>query len=298
MPPILVVGPGALGGVLAARWAEAGQEVLLLGRKPVRGGLLFTGTSGRTRRIRAGLRGAGRPADCAAVVFCVKSADTGAAIKAARAWAGPDTPVVSLQNGLGHETLLRRAFGPARTVIGTCYIAADRTAPLAVTHKGGKNISLASNGKNRKALAAAAKLLRQGGWKVAVADSEDRLLWTKLCFNAAGNLLGAACAAPNGQLAKDPALRDILLSCMREAVAAARRDGHKPLIADMEAFIVKACLGAPEQRNSMLQDLAAGRRTEVEAIAGPVLAAARRTKTPAPMLSRLARVVSRLERLP
>ena len=248
------------------------------------------------RRGLLAASGAGRPRPAQAVFFCVKSHDTPAAVKAARPWVGPRTAVVGLQNGIGHEAALRRAFGPARTVIGSCYFAADRPAPLTVSSSWGNRIDLARAPRNGEALAAARGLLKRAGWDARVEASQDRMLWTKLCFNAATNPLGAACAAPNGRLAADPALKEIMLRVLDEALAIARRAGHRPLYGDMARFVTRSASSAPLQRNSMLQDLQAGRRTEIDAIAGPLLAAGKRTGLPAPLLSRLSRLIRILER--
>jgi 2-dehydropantoate 2-reductase len=301
MPGILIVGPGAVGGALACRWVEAGQEVLLLGRDPaaerrlLRRGITFTGTSGRTRLISSGLASVrGRDAVDLAV-FCVKSYQLPAAVKAARPYVGPFTAVVSLENGMGHEKILRRAFGPKRVVVGICYVAADRPAPNSVAHNGGKDIHLARNADNSGRAAAAAALLKKAGWTVTLEGDEDTMLWTKLCFNAAGNALAALCNLSNGELARDPALRELLVRALREAVSAARKDGHALLYPDMESLIVKTYPNDSRQRNSMLQDLQAGRPTEAEAILGPVLAAARRRKVPLTLLPRLKTLVRKLE---
>jgi 2-dehydropantoate 2-reductase len=304
MPGILVVGPGAIGGALACRWVEAGREVLLLGRDAasekelLARGISFTGTSGTTRLIKGGLlsarqRGPRPPVEAA--FFCVKSYQLARAAKAARPFVGPDTAVVSLENGVGHERALRRAFGPRRTVIGICYIAADRPAPFSVAHNGGKDVHLAVGPRNAACAAAAAALLAHGGWAVSQDRDEDTMLWTKLCFNVAGNALGALCNATNGEVARDPALRELLVGALREAVTAARKDGHKLLYPDMESLIVKTYPNDSRQRNSMLQDLQAGRPTEADAILGPVISAARRRKVPLTLLPRLHRLVKSLE---
>ena len=304
MPNILVVGPGAIGGVLACRWAQNGQDVMLLGRTAageaaiLRRGLDFTGTNGTTLRIKNCLASARRRRPkprCDAAFFCVKSYQTARAVEAARAWIGPETTVVGLQNGIGHEKLLRRAFDARRTVMGICYIAAERTAPLSVAHNGGKDVHIAATADNASAAQGAAGLLRLGGWRVTIDSDEDAMLWTKLCFNAAGNPLGALCAASNGELARDPALRELLLRALREAVDTARRDGHDVPSADMESLIVKPYPNDSRQRNSMLQDLQAGRRTEIDAIVEPILAAARRQGLRLSLLPKLNRFIKRLE---
>lgn len=304
MQDILIVGPGAVGGLLAARWARAGRRVRLLDRtrgaetRLVSRGLRVTDRSGKVRAIRQGLLSARAQggAPVSAAFFCVKSQDTAAAIKAAARWVGPETAVVGLQNGLGHERRLRQAFGPRRTVIGTCYFAADRPAPFTFAHNGGEDVLLAANDANGAAATLAQRLLKQGRWKVGVKRSEDRMLWTKLCFNAAVNGLGALCATPNGRLAEDPALRELVRAVIAEAVLIAKKAGHPPLYRHMADLVLRGCRNAPRQRNSTLQDLQAGRPTETPAIFGPLLSAARRTGAPAPLLTVIASTLKRLER--
>ncbi len=300
---VAIVGPGAVGSVLAARFAAAGIEVRLLGRTPsadarlARCGILLRGPAGRSTRIRSGLRparGPGPRPPLSAAFFCVKSADASAAIASASPLLGPRTPVVALQNGLAHAPLFRRAFGPERTVIGSCYIAADRPSPGRAAHNGGRRILLGANPRNAASAQAVRALLAKAGWSVRLEAAEDRMLWTKLAYNASVNLLGAAGALPNGELARDPALREILLKAIAEATAAARRAGHPPLHSDLARRILLGCRRTRFQRNSMLQDLAAGRRTEAGMILGPILAAG----SPAPILRTLLRVIERLERRP
>ncbi len=302
---ILVVGPGAIGGVLAARWVEAGKDVRLLGRRPgqasalARRGFSFVGTSGRARLIRRGLRPASRPAGpCSAVFLCVKSRDIAAAARAARPWVGPKTCVVCLQNGLRHAAAVRRAFGPGRTVVGVCYVAAERLSLGRVAHNGGRDIHLARYPGNEAALKAASALLRAAGWSVSVEGSEDSMLWTKLCFNAAGNPLGAVCAASNGDLARDPPLQELSRAALDEALTVARKAGHRIDARRMRRLFARTYPLDSRQRNSMLQDLQARRRTEIDAIVGPVLDARRKTGAATPILNKLSWLVKRLERLP
>lgn len=307
MPPhrILIAGPGAVGSTLAARWAMARQPVLLLGRdknsesRLVRSGFTFTPRDGSSRPIRKPwLLSARRDQDrtCDAVFLCVKNHHIAAAVRFSRSWVGAQTAVVGLQNGLGHEKALHRAFGKSRVVLGSCYFAADRPSATLISNSWGNTITLAQTKFNRLACALTRQLLLLGGWKVALKSSEDRMLWTKLCFNAATNPIAALCAVPNGSLARDPALKDLTLAALAEAVAIAKKNGHRPLYRDMNALVLRSCQAAPQQRNSMLQDLSAGRKTEIDFIAGPLLAAGRKTATPMPLLSKLSRVVRRLER--
>ncbi|MFI5363899.1 MAG: ketopantoate reductase family protein [Elusimicrobiota bacterium] len=301
--PLLVVGPGAIGLALTAGFRRAGERVALLGRTPASerrlaaSGFMATARDGRATLVRGGLLPARTMKSPArAAFFCVKSWNAARAAVAARRWIGPETPVVALQNGLGHEKMFRRAFGPRRTVIGVCYFAADRPAPGDLRLNGGEDILLARHSGNESSLETARSLLSRAGFRVHVKDSEPGMLWTKAAFNAAVNPLGAACAVESGRLAEDPALRELSLKALAEAAAAAESSGHKLDYPDMAEKLLLSARNAPHQRNSMLQDLAAGRRTEAKFILGPLLAAARRERLEAPTLTMLAALIERLER--
>ncbi len=301
--PLLVVGPGAVGLTLTAGFRRSGERVALLGRtaaaerRLAASGFVATASDGRADLVRGGLLSArALKAPARAAFFCVKSGDAARAAAAARRWIGPATPVVALQNGLGHEKVFRRAFGPRRTVIGVCYFAADRPAPGDLRLNGGEDVLLARHPGNTAALDAARALLSAAGFRVHIKESEAGMLWTKAAFNAAVNPLGAACAVESGRLADDPALRELSLRALTEAAAAAEAAGHPLDYPDMAEKLLLSGRNAPRQRNSMLQDLAAGRRTEARFILGPLLAAARRHRLKAPTLELLAAVVARLEK--
>mgnify|MGYP001570130741 FL=1 len=300
--PVLVVGPGAVGLSLAAGMRRAGLPVAILGRDAAaerllaRSGFTVTAPDSPGEKI-TGLTGArSLKAPASAAFFCVKSGDARRAAAAARRYIGPNTAVVALQNGIGHEKVFRRAFGPKRTVIGVCYFAADRTSQGELRINGGEDILLSRHSGNETALEGARALLTRAGFRVHLKDSEEGMLWTKAAFNAAVNPLGAACAVESGRIEADPALREIALAALGEAAAAATASGHNLDYPDMADKLMLSCRNAPRQRNSMLQDLAAGRRTEARAILGPLLLAAQRRRVPTPTLEILSAVIARLER--
>ena len=300
--PSLIVGPGAVGLALTAALRRARLPVAVLAREAAaekrlaRTGFAATSPAGRRTRVKGFLSARGLKAKARAVFFCVKSDDAASAAAAARRWVGPETTVVALQNGIGHEKIFRRAFGPGQTVIGVCYFAADRPAPDDLRLNGGEDILLARHEGNAAALEDARALLVRAGFRVHIKESEDGMLWTKAAFNAAVNPLGAACAVESGRLAEDPALRELALKALCEAVAAAKAAGHPLDYTNMAEKLLAGARNAPKQRNSMLQDLSAGRRTEAGAILGPLLKAAKRGRVNAPTLETLAAVLAQLER--
>lgn len=301
---VAVVGPGAVGGVLAASLRRAGYEVRLSARRPseaallVRRGLSLTDPKGRTRLVRGLKALSARPAPsgpCLAVFLCVKTRDLVRALPAARAAAGPATPVVSLLNGVGHEAALVRAVGRRRAVFASCYFAAMRRGPSAVRHAGGRLVWVGESPLNREAARSAAAVLRRSGWSVRVKADEARVLWTKLVYNAAVNPVAALTRTTNGALYDDPALREVTLMTLAEARRAAAAAGHPPYPEMTDRGVLAGCRAVPAQMNSMIQDLSEGRRTEADSILGPLVRAARRRKVPAPTLEALWAAMRRLE---
>lgn len=283
---VAVVGPGAVGGLLAASLRRSGLPVLIAARGASslaggKGRLTVRDPKGRLSRTGGFLGPAAAPPEgCAAVFLCVKRPDLRRALVPARRLAGPRAPVVSLLNGLGHGAALRRAFGPARCVLGAAYFAARRTGPASVWHTGGDVIALARTPSNRAAVREARRLLAKAGWRVRTVGSEEALLWTKAVLNASVNPLGALTRGSNAALTRHPAMRDLLSRVADEAARVARAAGHPLLSRDPAGDAVRGSRTLLHQFNSMVQDLEAGRRTEADAILRPFISAARRTKTP------------------
>ncbi len=250
---VAIAGPGAIGGTLAASFQKAGFQVVLVrrGKTPIR-------------------------RHCKAVFICVKSPGLKWSLRAVRGLVGPDTAVVPLLNGVTHIQPVQRAYGPSRAVFGACYIAAMRTKGGKILHTGGEGVVLARTSKNRAACDAAGGILKQAGWKVGIVSSPERLLWTKTVYNAAVNPIGALAGKTNGELALDPALRDLVLATISEAALIARKAGYPPLGPNLGRRVLRGCLSAPDQVNSMAQDIAAGRKTEADAILLPLLKAAKK----------------------
>jgi len=300
--PVLIVGPGAVGLALTSALRRAGLPVALLAREAseesllARGGFSVTTADGTRSKVSGLLTARNLKTTARAAFFCVKSTEVSRAAKTARRWVGPKTAVVALQNGIGHEKIFRRIFGPARTVIGVCYFAADRPSAGNLRLNGGEDILLARHAGNAASLESARALLHHSGFQVHIKENENGMLWTKAAFNAAVNPLGAACAVESGRLAEDPALRELALKALSEAAAAAKAAGHPLDYPNMAEKLLASARNAPRQRNSMLQDLSAGRRTEAGAILGPLLKAAKRGRVNVPTLETLAAVLAQLER--
>jgi 2-dehydropantoate 2-reductase len=130
---------------------------------------------------------------------------------------------------------------------------------------------------------------------VKLDNSEDRVLWTKTAYNAATNPLGTLTGRTNGELVAIPALRELLLGALKEAALAARAARHPVPYSFLKGRLLAGLTAAHSQSNSMLQDLRAGRPTELDAIVTPLLKAASQKHLKLPLLESLARFTRRLE---
>lgn len=298
---VCVVGGGAIGSLFAAHLANApGTEVWVydIDRAHVdeinRSGLTILGASVLTAPVRATTDPAELP-PCDFAVVATKGEHTTAAV-AAVAGAIRDAAVVSVQNGLGNEEAIA-ALVP-RVIRGTTIIAGALIAPGRVrfdapgdTWMGPFEPSPASAGE----VTELAGLMTRGGLPAhALADARGAQ-WTKLVFNASTSAIAALTGLTIGQLGEDPELRPLVAQLIDEALVIAAAHGIV-LDGDPEAMVDEAIREAYGHRPSMLQDVAAQRRTEVDVLNGGIVAAAREVGLAAPLHAAMVGLVHGLER--
>ncbi len=280
---IAIVGPGAMGCLFAGLLARGGHHVTLIDHRPGRAarvrrqGVVIEGPQGTLLApvgATAGGRLAARPE---LILVCVKSYDTAAAAGRVAPLAGPDTLVLTLQNGLGNAEELLRAFGPERVLAGVTGQGATYLGPGRVRHAGfGKTYlgwaSPEAEGSEpgRERLAAVGESFRAAGLECECVPRVRNYIWHKLIMNAAINPLGALLRLRNGDLLASQPAMSIAAELVRETVATARLSGAL-LPAENYLAEVEALLGQTRDNLcSMLQDVLRGKRTEVAYINGAV----------------------------
>ncbi|HEV2973518.1 MAG TPA: 2-dehydropantoate 2-reductase [Solirubrobacteraceae bacterium] len=299
---IAVLGPGGVGGLLAAALSRAGEDVTIVARESTRaiiaaeGVSVSSGTLGDfTARPRA-LTRLSEPVD--ALLVATKAAGLQEAL--ARIDAAPRI-VLPLLNGLDHIALLRERFAPESVLAGTIRVEADRPAPGVVVHTSPfLLVEMASRyetaAEPMRALAAA--LSRAGvearGEHPIDARSEACVMWSKLVRLNALACTTSAYDCSLGEIREQPALRADLVGAIEESCAAGRAEGAdnvEPQKALEELARAHATLGS-----SMQRDIAAGRAPELDAIPGSVLRAAARHGLRCPTIERLvATILARVE---
>lgn len=291
-PTIAVLGPGGVGGLLAAALARTHADVVVVAREATAATIARAGiavSSSALGDFTAHPRALARleqPVDVLVV------ATKAAGLEEALARVGLEAPgvVVPLLNGFDHMALLRERFG-ARVAAGTIRVQADRPAPGRVVQSGSfLSVELASaDPALRGVLDLLAAQLERAGVAARVRDDEARILWGKLVRLNALACTTAAYDATFGAIRADPERRAALEGCVREGAAVARAEGAQidPEVVFGEFEMIHDGFGT-----SMQRDVAAGRAPELDAIAGAILRAGVRHGIACPTIAALAACVA------
>lgn len=290
---VRVIGTGAMASLFAARLALRGRaEVGMAGSWAAaleavarRGLTLEEGGRSRTVAVAALPLDAPQPPVDLALVL-VKGHQTAAVAPLAARHAGADGLLLTLQNGVGHRALLERA-APGRVAAGVATVGARLLAPGRVASTPGA-LEIGRDARLAAAIEAAAALLADAGFEVALTDDLDAAVWRKLAVNCALNALSALRGVDNGSLLRDAGDRGLLEEAAREVGRVARALGIA-LGRDPAALAASVAERTAANRSSMLQDLERGAPIELEAINGVVVREARRLGVPTPVNDRLCR---------
>jgi 2-dehydropantoate 2-reductase len=230
------------------------------------------------------------------VVFFTKCYQTQEAAKGASSLVGPQTAVVSLQNGWGNGEVLAQAFGRERVCVGVSYHSATALGPGRVLHTAWGRTLLGALDSGDALAEQAGELLSLGGLEVRVTAEVRHEIWKKLTLNAAALPTSALTGLVAGDLAQPGGLLDVVDEIAREAVAAGRAAGFLVDEDERLTAIHDALRSAGNGKASMLQDIEAGRRTEIEVINGAVVAAGARAGVPTPMNAAMVALIDGYER--
>jgi 2-dehydropantoate 2-reductase len=267
---VVVFGAGSLGSLVGGLLARE-HEVTLVGRRPhvdaVAGsGLRVEGAVEAHVRPRATSDGEGLAADLAVVT--VKAFDTEAAGRALAT--GEFRGVLSLQNGLGNEATLATHLDPP-VLAGTATYGAETPEPGVVRCTGVGEVTLGAREGGASALAdEVGAAFTAAGVETTVAEDMPRRLWSKLAVNAGINGVTALARVENGAVRGGQA-GELAAEAARETARVARAEGLD--VADEAAVdaVREVADATAANTSSTLQDVQAGRRTEVDALNGAVV---------------------------
>ncbi len=301
---VAIVGAGAMGGLWAARLSTVGVPVVVVDVAPepidaiVAHGLTLHLPAGS---LTAHPRATTRPDEVGPVDYVfifVKAHQTEAAAGFSRPLLGESTTVVSLQNGWGSAETLALSIEPARLVVGVTYFGAGVVAPGRVTQtaEGPTFIGPYLDDGSLGPAEAVRYLLAACGVDVTATPRVKTEIWKKLILNAATLPVAALTRLPSGELGTPGPLRDLVDGLAAEAVAVALRHGHQIDLAERLAEIHAMLDAAPSARASMLQDVEAGRKTEIDVTNGAVVRAAEQAGLDAPLNRAITALIGGIER--
>ena len=300
---VTIVGAGAMGCLFAARLREAGTAVTLVDTDMARlAAIRANGVTIKDDRGRRAIAVAALPAAEAGptdlVMLFTKGMHSGAAIRSVAHLAVGGACAITLQNGLGNAEAMAEVFPRDRILMGVTDLPADLSPPATVSSHGTGRIWVGAMAPDRPAqVEAAVALFNAAGLPAERDDHVDVQIWEKVGFNAALNALAAVTRLRVGGL-DCPAGREIAFAVLDEVAATAAASGLALSSERMRAKVEHALANHREHKASMLQDIEAGRRTEIGSINGAVIRAAEAHGVPTPVTRTLANLVRMIEATP
>lgn len=280
---ILILGTGALATLFAARFAEVGISVSMLG----------TWQEGLTALKDKGVtvEGKGRafhvhatdnPAECKGMLFALVLVKTWQTERAAQQLAGclaEDGVALTLQNGLGNDAILASHLGYPRVALGVTTAGATLISPGVVCLGGEGPVSLDLHPR----MSPVEQMIRQAGFVVNVVDDLQSLIWGKLIVSSAINPITALLRVKNGELLERPSALEVIGKLARETAAVAKTLGVKLPFKDPERAAIEVVQRTAENLSSMLQDILRGAPTEIDAINGAIVHLAEKNNLQVPV---------------
>ncbi|RJR19728.1 MAG: 2-dehydropantoate 2-reductase [Desulfobacteraceae bacterium] len=297
---IAVVGPGAMGCLFAARLKQSGNNVTLVDYKEQRAafisseGVRIEGSSGsHVVSVPAAVGKMAVPPEV--IIVFVKATQTKKAAMNAATWAGPDSLVLTLQNGLGNMEILQEIFGIKRVAAGVTAEGGTLLEAGHVRHAGRGETIIGRPPGDAGKIERLVNALNGAGFSARLVDRVEELIWGKLLVNVGINALAAVTRLRNGDIPRIEPLRQIMADAVEEAMAVVRAKGVKLPYENPLQKVMDVCQATAVNLASMLQDVLRERTTEVEAINGAIVREASALGIPAPVNMALARIVKGIE---
>ncbi len=319
---IAIMGAGAIGSVIGGMLARQGHRVTLIGRQPhmeavSEHGLLISGIWGE--HTVCDITACTSPLflhpnqyqyqtkhneGYQDIVFItVKSFDTARAARDVMPLVGPNTMVISMQNGLSNVETLAGIVGRDRMIGGMAIFGAVMPQPgsVEVTVIASETLVGELDGSHTPRVEAAARILDSAGIPTKVSDNIMQDIWHKALYNIALNPLSALFQVQYGRIADNPHTRWLIEQMISEAFAVASAAGIDLGFASPQEFLhilwEQKLPPTREHRSSMLQDILRGKQTEIDYINGAVVRLGREHGIETPYNNAVVRMVKAREGL-
>ncbi len=301
---IAIIGPGAMGLLFAAYLTkDANNEVFMVGRN--KDNMDLINKDGIIVKEIDGSVGVYRPyatTNCTSVgvvdlvVNLVKANDSKKALDSHKCLIGENTILMSLQNGAGHENLLKEYTDIKNVAVGNTLDGCCVIKPNEIIHTGIGKTAFGMIKSSNDRLQDYVKTFNECGFDTESMDNINYIIWKKLLINASSSALAGVLDMPQGYCADDSYAFEIVRRLITEACDVARKDN---IIFDTEEEIARIKKHLEAGRNgivSIIADLNAGRFTEVDTISGSVLKRGLELGVPTPTHAFIIELVHAMER--
>ena len=208
------------------------------------------------------------------VIVFVKSMFTVSALEENRNLIGPDTYLLTLQNGAGHESKLLKFADRKHVIIGSTQHNSSVIRPGCIFHGGSGITSIGLLDGESGLLESIARNLTDCGFECHTENNVQKQVWKKMFTNTAASSLTALFQVPLGFIHSDPNANWLMRQLCREAVEVANSLGLGFNLDEVTADVDRVCENAPNGFTSIYADIRDGRRSEVDTISGSVVEAA------------------------
>ncbi len=302
---IAIVGAGAMGSLFGGFLTRTSNEVLLydINKGHIdavkRDGLIVEeAASGKTDTYKPEV--SCDPEDVRGsdvIIIFVKSTATERVARQFESMAKPDTIVVTLQNGLGNEEIIRKTFGEKRTAAGVTSQGATFREQGRIIHAGTGPTYLCMSDRKNERLRFFVEMLNDAGIESYIEDDIENLVWSKLIINVGINALTALTGLHNGRLLDFPEIRQVMSDLVLEAVSVVSRRGITLTYTDPLEAVFNVAEKTARNRSSMLQDFDRKKASEIDFINGAIVREAEKLGIPVPVNSTVTRLIRTMDTL-
>lgn len=287
---ILIMGTGGVGGYYGGLLAQQGNDVTFIARgahlyalrheglkvKSVHGDFIVSPAKATDDPSNVG------PVDL--IIFCVKTYNTDEAAEAIRPAVGPQTVVMSLQNGIDAAERIGKVIGLEHVVGGATWLSSSVEAPGVIKQISQfRRIILGElDGSQSARIQSIYEVLKNSSITVEISENIQKVLWTKFVFIAAASSLGSLTRLPMGEFRSVPETRVLLSSIMQEVEALAHAQGITLDLGVVQKSLEFTDNAAPHIKPSMQLDVETGHRTELESMIGVIGRKGRKLGVPTP----------------
>lgn len=305
---VLIVGPGALGSLLAALLTRKSARKSPLAsialfdykkeraEKTARSGISAEGVGGSWQSEPTVYSDIRQARDIDLVILCVKAYDTKKAVEMIKPAVGEKTRILTLQNGLGNTEVISEAVGSEKVIGAVTSLGATLLESGRVSWAGkGETVLGRLDGKIPVEMRAIRELFKCAGLSVRISRDIKGLLWSKLIINVGINALSAIVRRPNGSLLESEYTRSVMRDSVTEAVRVAKKKRVKLIYDDPLAKVEAVCEATAANYSSMLQDILHKKKTEIDFLNGVIVRHAKELGIPVPVNAVLVNIIKALE---